>query len=66
MEVYFSVSLRGRFVFRTDRFVNNDEGAARAQRALWDAFGPMDGYEVTRNERPAGWSVSDVKKEVPV
>ena len=61
MEVYFTVSLHGMFVFRTDIISNSVGDAARVERALWDAFGPLDGYSIERSERPSVWTTSPVK-----
>jgi len=60
METYFSVSLNGSFVFRTDAFSNDPQGAARAHKGLEDAFRGRKGYKVTRYDRPASWATQEV------
>ena len=60
METYFSVSLNGSFVFRTEVFSSHPAGAARAHKALEDNFSKDKGYRVTRDDRPASWTTQEV------
>jgi len=58
MEIFFSISYRGVFVFRTDIFTD-ETSAKRAQLALAEAF-TQDGYELTRSQRSATWYCKDI------
>ena len=58
MEIYFSVSLYGKFVFRTDTFDNAAE-AHRVEIVLRKAFDTA-GFNIDRYERQAVWTTRTV------
>jgi len=61
METYFSVSLNGRFVFRTDVFQNaTDNELARVENALLALRHSGENFIITRSDRPASWTSTEV------
>ena len=56
MEVFYNVSLCGKFLFRTDVFLNPSQGELVRVEASLQILTQSDvNYEITRSERPAIW-----------
>lgn len=62
METYFSVSLNGKFVFRTDLFLNASESELARVEATLRALngGGVNHYKITRSDRPAVWTSKEI------
>jgi hypothetical protein len=61
METFFTVSLNGKFVFRTDIILNGSEGElAKVEATLRLLRASGENYRITRTERPAFWQSTEV------
>lgn len=63
METFFSISLDGTFVFRTETFGAGAKfEVARVKTILQERFPAREGFAITQYERPGGWDTQEIAR----